>query len=388
MNRQTLGNIQIGLREHSPLNPRYLSNFASRRLRQLLELDRYWPNGWSPAPDMVCAFPTYRCNLHCDFCFQRDEGGTLRVDMRREELTPGQWETVIDQVADFSTTMFWMGGEMMIYPRMMELLARCKARGLKVVMVTNGYRLAQNAAALVEMGVDAITVSLDGFEEVHNAIRHNPRSFEQVVEGIRAISAARDGAALPIITINYALHAANYRDITAFFHFARELDVDMLQFLGLVYMEEETARQHQQVMRDEFGLENVHIDVLCNGHQAEEMDVIWLQQEMDQLRQSAPTSPTLRFCSLGLEENLLAHYGSDAELPQVQQRCTALWRRMVIQPNGDVSMCYNQPEIIVGNVLHDDLGAIWNGAPFRRVRQRIQQELLPGCTRCGWLDYK
>jgi radical SAM protein with 4Fe4S-binding SPASM domain len=61
---------------------------------------------------------------------------------------------------------------------------------------------------------------------------------------------------------------------------------------------------------------------------------------------------------------------------------------MVIQPNGDVTMCYNQPEVVVGNVLADELAEIWNGDKYRQVRQRIKRELLPGCTRCGWLDYK
>jgi radical SAM protein with 4Fe4S-binding SPASM domain len=388
MKQQTLGNIQIGLREHSPLNPRYLTNFVSRRLRQTFNLDALWTNGWSPPPDMVCAFPTYRCNLHCDFCFQRSENGRLRVDMRHEEMTPEQWEGVIDRVAQFATTMFWMGGEVMIYPRIMDLLARCKRRGLKVIIVTNGYHLAERANALVEMGIDAITVSLDGFKEVHNKIRHSPRAFDQVVAGIEAIVSARGKGALPIITINHALNKDNYRDIAQFFDFARDLNADMLQFLGLMYMSPETARRHQAVMRDEFGLESVHIEVMENGREAEAMDVIWLQQEMNTLRQTAPASPALRFCSLGLEDNLCAHYGSDDNLPLPQQRCTALWRRMVIQPNGDVTMCYNQPEVVVGNVLAEELDAIWNGVKYRQIRQRIKQELLPGCTRCGWLDYK
>jgi len=308
--------------------------------------------------------------------------------MRHEEMTPEQWEDVIDRVAHFSTTMFWMGGEMMIYPRIMDLLARCKQRGLKVVMVTNGYRLAERAEALVAMGVDAVTVSLDGFKDVHNKIRHSPRAFDQVVAGIQAIVSARDEAALPIITINHALNKDNYRDITQFFEFARDLKADMLQFLGLMYISPETAHRHQEVMHNEFGLDTVHIDVMENGREAQDMDVIWLQQEMDTLRQTAPASPTLRFCSLGLEDNLVAHYSSDDHLPLPEQRCTALWRRMVIQPNGDVTMCYNQPEVVVGNVLADELAEIWNGDKYRQVRQRIKRELLPGCTRCGWLDYK
>ena len=388
MKQQTLGNIHIGLREHSPLSPRYLTNFVTRRLRQVFNLDELWTGGWSPPPDMVCAFPTYRCNLHCDFCFQRNENGRLRIDTHHSEMTPEQWQDIIDRVASLATTIYWIGGEVMIYPRIMDLLARCKQRGLKVVVGTNGYRLAERATALVKMGIDTIDISLDGFKDVHNKNRHSPRAFAQVIAGIQAIVEARGNAGLPIITINHTLTQDNYRDISEFFNFTRDLKVDVLQILGLMYMSPETAHNHQAIMHKEFGINHMHIDVMENGRDAHNIDAIWLQREMDTLRQTAPASPTLRFCSSGLEYNLTAHYNSDDTLPLPQQRCTTLWRRMVIQPNGDVAMCYNQPEAVVGNVLTDDLETIWNGDKFRQARQRIKQGLLPGCIRCTWLNYK
>ena len=39
------------------------------------------------------------------------------------------------------------------------------------------------------------------------------------------------------------------------------------------------------------------------------------------------------------------------------------------------------------NVLVESPAAVWNGERMRRVRQRIRRELLPGCIRCGWLNY-
>jgi radical SAM protein with 4Fe4S-binding SPASM domain len=389
MKQQTVGNIHIGLREHSPLSPRYIRGMVRRRLRQGLNLDYLWPSGWSPEPDMVCALPTYRCNLRCKMCFQRDENGVVRLDMRHEELEPEQWLRIIDQVAQFSTTIFWMGGEVMIYPRFMDLLAHCKARGLRVVMITNGIHAADVAEELVALGIDAITISIDGFEETHNKIRRNPHSYACAVESLQAIRQARERQhqQLPLLTINHAITKDNYRQIPAFFEFARELGADMLQFIGLMYMDEETAVAHKIAMRQLFGVE-VNVAALDNGADREGIDALWLQETMDNLREGAPAAPTLRFCSLGLENNLMAHYGPDEGLPLPKQRCTAVYRRLVIQPNGDVALCYNQPELVMGNVLTADLSDIWNGAKFREARQQLRQELLPGCIRCGWLDYE
>ncbi|MCI0398274.1 MAG: radical SAM protein [Chloroflexi bacterium] len=389
MNQQKLGNVHIGLREHSPLSPRYMGGALRRRLRQGLHLDFLWPAGWSPEPDMVCALPTYRCNLRCPFCFQRDREGRVRMEMKDEELTPDQWLKIIDQAASFTTTMFWMGGEIMIYPRIVELLAHCKAKGMRVIMITNGFHLVENVEKLVDIGVDAITVSLDGFEEVHSQIRRSPTSFKCVVEGVRAVVAARQarGSLLPLLTINHAMTQENYRQVSDFLDFARELGADIVQFIGLMFMSPETAGRHRQVMRDEFGVTNSNPDSMINGMDAAGVDAAWLQDEINRLLATAPASPTLRFCSLGLEHNIKAHYGPDEGLPIRKQRCTSLWRRMVIQPNGDVAMCYNQPEVVVGNAAREELAGIWNGDKFCSVRQRIRRELLPGCIRCGWLDY-
>jgi sulfatase maturation enzyme AslB (radical SAM superfamily) len=46
-----------------------------RALRTLLPLDGALPDGQALPPDIVVLMPTLRCNLHCPYCFQRDETG-------------------------------------------------------------------------------------------------------------------------------------------------------------------------------------------------------------------------------------------------------------------------------------------------------------------------
>ena len=41
--------------------------------------------------------------------------------------------------------------------------------------------------SLCRAGINAITLSLDGFEEQHNAIRRNPHSFQNAIRALRAI---------------------------------------------------------------------------------------------------------------------------------------------------------------------------------------------------------
>jgi radical SAM protein with 4Fe4S-binding SPASM domain len=389
--RQRLANFQIGLREHSPLSPRYLGSMLKRRLRCGLRLDYRWPGGWSPRPDLwVCAIPTYRCNLECEMCFQRDEDGQVRGATKAQELSPAQWEQVIDRIARFAPGILWMGGEVLIYPRMVELCAYAKSKGLKVLLITNGFLLADVAEELVNIGVDAITVSIDGPEAIHNALRRNPRSFARAVEGLRVALAARRArrARLPILAINYTLMAQNYRQVPAFVNFARELGVDIIHFIGLSYLDRQTWQCHEAVLRGEFDVPASEVNVLDNSRYAAGLDPARLQAQMDALRASAPAFPALRFCAQGLGNYLHAHYGPDEGLPLSVQRCTSLWRKMTVQPNGDVTVCHSLPELRVGHALQGDLASTWNGPAFRHFRQRIKRQLLPGCIRCTWLDYE
>jgi radical SAM protein with 4Fe4S-binding SPASM domain len=388
--RQRCANLQLGLREHSTLNPRYLSSMIKRRIRCGLRLDYHWPGGWSPRPDLwVCAIPTYRCNLRCDMCCQREESGGVRGAAEDQELTPDQWQVIIDRVARFAPGILWMGGEILIYPRMIELLAYAKAKGLKNLIITNGFLLADVADRLVDIGVDGVTVSIDGFESFHNAVRGNSRSFARAVEGIRAVLAARRArrGQLPILAINHTIMRQNYRQISEFGAFARELGVDIVHFIGLMYLSPETAQRHKEVLRREFGVAVASVDTLDKSRYAFGIDADWLQRQIDALLDTSSAFPALRFCAQGLGNYLEAHYGPDERLPLSNQRCTSLWRKMAVQPNGDVTVCYNLPELRVGNALHEDLDSIWNGEAFRRFRQRIKRQLLPGCIRCAWLDY-
>jgi len=388
---QHLANFKIGLRAHSPRHPRYLSNMVKRRLRCGLHLDHLWPGGWSPRPILwVDAIPTYRCNLECKMCFQRNDEGAVRWALQDQEFSPDQWKLIIDRVAQFAPTILWIGGEVLIYPRIVELLAYSKRKGLKVLIVTNGFFLANVAEKLVEIGVDLVTVSIDGSETLHNAIRQNSQAFTRAVEGIKAVLAVRQArrSSLPIVTINHVITRHNYRQIFEFVTFARELGVDVVQFLGLIYLDQTTMQCHREVLRSEFSIEAANIDALDNSQYASGIDTTWLQEQINTLRETSPGFPALRFCPSGFEDYIEAHYGPDGLLPLAHQRCSAPWQKMTIQPNGDVIGCCKLPNLYTGNVLNEDLESIWNGQAFRRFRQRIKQGPLPGCIRCGWLSYR
>jgi radical SAM protein with 4Fe4S-binding SPASM domain len=321
-------------------------------------------------------------------CLQRSNG-EVRVETEDRELSLDQWKLVIDRLARFTPGTIWSGGEIFVYPGIVELLTYAKAKGLFVIVITNGFDLAAMAEKLVGIGVDTVAVSLDGPETVHNSIRRHPLSFAHAVAGITALRVARKArrSRLPCLTINHVIMRENYRHLAELVALARDLGVDIVQFIGLVYLDPVAAQRHSEIVRREFSVVADRLDVL-DKDSASGIDTAWLRQQVDTLLDTAPAYPSLRFCPDGLENYLEVHYGQAARLPLPHQRCLAPWRRLVIQPNGDVTVCYFQPELVMGNVLHADLNAIWNGDAFRRFRRRIRsQGLFSACARCGWLAY-
>jgi MoaA/NifB/PqqE/SkfB family radical SAM enzyme len=105
------------------------------------------------------------------------------------------WSALIDQLQQFSPlpTIHLSGyGEPMAHPDFLEIVRQMKAVGLRVEMTTNGTLLtAAKSAALIDLGLDALTVSIDSVRpETYEDIRWHS-SFRQVIENLRQLHRLR-----------------------------------------------------------------------------------------------------------------------------------------------------------------------------------------------------
>jgi uncharacterized radical SAM superfamily Fe-S cluster-containing enzyme len=115
------------------------------------------------------------CNLDCPICFA--DSGTGRQE-HGFSLSLEQVESMLDAFVSAEgepESVQISGGEPSIHPRILDILAAAKARGIPLVMLnTNGIRLARDrgfAPALAELGVH-VYLQFDGFEATtHAAIR-------------------------------------------------------------------------------------------------------------------------------------------------------------------------------------------------------------------------
>lgn len=84
------------------------------------------------APDYVQFYPTLRCNLTCDFCFNR---GLAPLP----DVAPEDFSRLLDRMqAAGVATLDLLGGEPTLHRQLDELVAAIAARGMSTTLSTNG----------------------------------------------------------------------------------------------------------------------------------------------------------------------------------------------------------------------------------------------------------
>ncbi len=145
-------------------------------------------------PSYLSLNPTRRCNLRCRMCIQHRHSPVRLPDLPwyqpDKELPLEAWIALFEEVTAWRPVLFITGGEPLLYSHILDFIEEAKKRRLVVHLQTNGILLEKVADHLVELGVDMVTVSLDGPPPVHDFIR-GQGTFERSSRGLRALRAAQ-----------------------------------------------------------------------------------------------------------------------------------------------------------------------------------------------------
>ncbi len=176
---------------------------------------------------------TERCNLRCRHCYQ--EGGPV------QELTREQVFAVIDEIEqmlknwrenyeiEFQPSFNVTGGEPFLRADFFAILERMAGSGFEIYVLSNGTVITPERARLLSaLKVNGVQVSLEGPQEIHEAIR-GPGSFAASLAGIRALRDA--GVQVSLNATLSRVNAGHFHDLVAL---ARDLGVPRLGFSRLV----------------------------------------------------------------------------------------------------------------------------------------------------------
>jgi radical SAM enzyme (rSAM/lipoprotein system) len=133
---------------------------------------------------------TTRCNLHCLHC-----GSDCSKDSSQEDMPILPFLAALDTIKSVPPhfTVVLTGGEPLLRSDIETCGREIRKRNMQWGLVSNGYLYNENThVKLLNAGLGALTISLDGLETAHNWLRNNPASFAKVDDAIKlAISSPR-----------------------------------------------------------------------------------------------------------------------------------------------------------------------------------------------------
>jgi uncharacterized Fe-S cluster-containing radical SAM superfamily protein len=162
---------------------------------------------WSELPlkQIVSDFPLHVdielssiCNLKCPMCYTiTDEfKSKVHTGFMDYEL----FKKIVDECADgnvFSIRLS-LRGEALLHKNFIDCIRYAKDKGIKEVStLTNGKKLNDKdfCEQIVEAGLDWITVSIDGIDDVYEGIR-KPITFNEIKQSMINLKKTRDNKAL------------------------------------------------------------------------------------------------------------------------------------------------------------------------------------------------
>ncbi len=177
------------------------------RYREYRRKWREWPESFQ-----VGEFPLHLdletnslCNLRCPFC------ATTHNRYRPGFISEATWKKVLDEGGrnGLYSLKFTFRGEPLLHPDLPRMVKYAKDAGiLDVYFNTNAVRLTEPAVrALIEAGLDRVSISFEGFEKpVYEKYRVGAR-FEQVVGNIETLKRVKEelGSARPLVRVQTVL---------------------------------------------------------------------------------------------------------------------------------------------------------------------------------------
>jgi MoaA/NifB/PqqE/SkfB family radical SAM enzyme len=343
---------------------------------------------------------TNACNLRCAMCGQWSENGYIRnragtehaasasdddvvvayPAARRASMTLPEWKRVVDELADHGVSWVLIrGGEPFLFKGIIELIAHMRDRGLDVAIDTNGTFLADYAADLVALAPLHLTVSVDGPEEIHDAVRGVKGSFARTAEGIRALHAAESAAGRTLsLSACFTISPFSLSGLGVMPDVMRQLGIRTISIVPYYYVPDGVGRRYEAELR---ALGCRAFSWQGFGHEDSGVEYSDFMRQLDQFRTTLGS--VYAYPYLELSDNGYRTWFADATTPIGPIDCWMLDELVDVQPDGEANFCVDYPDYSIGNVHDSSLDVIWNGERAARFREARRRQPFAVCHRCG-----
>lgn len=305
---------------------------------------------------------TLACDHACRHCGSRAGGS------RPDELTTTEALDVVRQLAEMGAReVVVIGGEAYLHDGFLEIVAALAAAGIRPTMTTGGLGITPELARdMKKAGVQLVSVSIDGLEPRHDAIRARTGSWQGAFSALRAL---RDAGITTASNIN--VNRVNRGDLEALYEHLRDAGIKAWQI-------QITSPLGRAADRPEMLLQP--------------WDLLDLVPRIAELKKRA-FEDGIRI----LPGNNLGYFGPEEAVirsPRPDghdhwQGCQAGKFVMGIESDGAVKGCPSlQSASYVGGTLRErSMREIWDEAPeLAFARKRTVEDLWGYCRECAYAE--
>jgi radical SAM protein with 4Fe4S-binding SPASM domain len=315
-----------------------------------------------PRPVFVVWEITLQCDQHCRFC------GTRAGKGRPDELTTKEALDVVDQLAALGTAEIAVhGGEAYLRKDWLDIVRAIHGHGIDCTMVSGGRGFTQEVADQAKAaGITAVSISIDGTAQTHDALRGLVGSHHNAVQAMENLRRA----GVPV-GCNTQINRKNYRELE--------------QVLDTI------------AAREAYGWQ---VQLMVPMGRAADAEDLWLQPydllevmpRVAQARRSADERgiklwPGNNVGYFGPYEDLLR---ADRTRTGYSSGCGGGIRTLGIEANGDIKGCsaMGSEGFVGGNVRTQSIKDIWENAPQLKFTREFTVDQLWGyCHECYYGEY-
>ncbi|MEO0136868.1 MAG: radical SAM protein [candidate division WOR-3 bacterium] len=348
------------------LNPRNALTILLNRLRS--NFSYYFLKTYALGPETVNIYPTFRCNLKCEMCFEK----YARVET---EMDYADWVKIIAEIKKFRPRVHISGGEPFVYKGILKLIEHIKKNNLYLHITTNGTFLEDYAGELIKFNVNRIDISIDGAGDTHDKIRGVKGTFNKIIKGLQRLNNLK--SRLPILKINSIINIAHPETMNDIINIAQEYRINSIQFIYPLYLDAEALLKHEVFLANKIK-KDLNYWCYASHYSPPLGDFFEIQGVINKLPKDKfiiEIFPNFNF------DQFRAYYQSPQEFNKVYKgNCRALWNTATILPDGSIESC---PDYILGNIKEKEFFNSWNNQAMKELRALIlDKKFFSVCRAC------
>jgi len=282
----------------------------------------------------------------------------------------------------------WQGGEVLLVDYFKDIFTEISRYPQVTQRIhTNGMALDRDWIELIVSTGSQVNLSVDALEKSTYENIRKGASFDLLIKNLQMIAArSKDRGKKTHVSVNTVIMKRNYRTFESLPQFCKEYGISEVRF-DFLKSKPEAGEGFLSCPSEEKGIPVSYAffkeeDVVVHGNAAEKA---YLKEQIAVLEE--------RFRELGIDfectfrsllaDTILKKEEKTLRKPCVEPdllKCYSPWERLFIDFYGDVRpdcMC----TLPVGNILNDEIGAIWNSTGMQEYRRRILEGRFSGwCT--------